>query len=197
VGGGASLTQEWRGPAAAWAEQMVKRRGIGAVAPRGVVPLGPWDTPPSHYGGEHEWDLPEWAPNPRLANSHLPVTAGAILWFDPSFRIVIHQAAAILDSDLSGEAKGRELQRLIRPGMSRDEVQALLGDRLVRAAILVHDPPSTRIRMLCPELCLSISFQLDCSTEVHAGLTDMSSWGFPAFPPDPPPCFTFMPGWAR
>ena len=185
--GGASLTQEWRGSLSSRAEQYVKRQGLGS-APRGVVPLGPWDSPESHFDlSPRRYEFVCfccWGGCPPAAppTFGLPHSNSVIAFFDPAFHRAVRDAAAVLGSDLPGEAKGRELLKHIRSGITWDEVMAILGQRLACHAWCDTDSP-TRVRAVCPDLGLTILFEYEEVKEARVGETHMPFWDSrPAFP---------------
>jgi hypothetical protein len=121
-----------------------------------------------------------------------------IYFFDPEFLRVIREAAAIHRSDLPGELRGHELAKLIQPGMAWDQVQVLLGAREASAALLIPGPASSsRTRLLCPRLCLSVVFQCDAAEEVQSGEAGMALWDAPRGGPEPEPVFNFVYGWSK
>ena len=206
AGGGASLSQEWRGSPSAWAERVVHRHGMGAAL-RGIVPVDPWDTTETPYFVRTEQQV-FYVGNFAMAHGASVVVESvrrisplysteAICWFDPALHVVIREAEAIHRSDLPGEVKGRELGKLIRPGMTWDEVRALLGAREARAAILIPGRASrSRTRLLCPSLRLCIAFHFDSAQEVQPDEASVTLWDL-ASDPEPGDVFNFFPGWSR
>jgi hypothetical protein len=138
-----------------------------------------------------------WIPSPWFT----PMTpAGTFYWRRESFSLV-QQASAIYSSDLTGEKKGKELAKLIWPGMTREEVDILLEDG---NPCWSHGEHRLFTRVVCLDLGLAVVF--DGGDEVVEVESDLRSLGQckvgvdmePPLPPrESPQVFNFWVGWCR